>query len=300
MTGYDDWTRHSGSSALLCFAPAVASMLDRLVATAPDLGDGALVTGARVTCARALALPPLPTPHSPDSTGTGVAVEFAEQFAVDVSTIDDLLREALASALGDRVGAFVQVLYVADWVPRLRAGLDALFTAPEPGWTMPTRWDTDGQAWPLIQRTLVEVARVRELDPVTTEVVRLHQARQHNCRLCKSLRNRTAMLAGGDEALYDAVDDFRASSMSPRHKAALELTNALVWQPGHLDPQVVADVRTHFSPAEAVELVIDMMRNACNKVAVATGTDGANVAVGIEVYDVNPDGTVEFGLPLPG
>ncbi|WP_420880812.1 carboxymuconolactone decarboxylase family protein [Rhodococcus sp. (in: high G+C Gram-positive bacteria)] len=295
MTEHDDWMRHSGASALRHFAPGVASTLDELVAIAP----APLVTAARRVCAQTLSLPALPTPESAADTLTGAPLEFAEQFCVDVSMIDDSQRAALASALGPDTGRFVQVLYVADWVPRARAGLDALFTAPQPAWSAPAEWDTTGEPWPLIQRTLVEVARVRELDPVTTEVVRLYQARQHNCRLCKSLRNRTAMLAGGGEDLYDEIDDFRASSLSARHKAALEFTDALVWQPGRLDPEVVADVRTHFSPAEAVELVIDMMRNACNKIAVSTGTDGANVADGIEVYDVNPDGSVDFGLALP-
>ncbi|MFC9516755.1 carboxymuconolactone decarboxylase family protein [Nocardiaceae bacterium NPDC056970] len=296
MTEHDDWARHSGASALRHFAPEVAATLDRLVAIAPT----DLVAGTRAVCAGTLSLPSLPAPARTTDALTDAPLEFAEQFSVDVSMIDDAQRAALASVLGPDTGRFVQLLYVADWVPRARAGLDALFTAQEPGWLVPVEWDTTGEPWPLIQRTLVEVARVRELDPVTTEVVRLYQARQHNCRLCKSLRNRTAMLAGGGEELYDEVDDFRASSLSPRHKAALEFADALIWQPAHLDPQVVADVRTHFSPAEAVELVIDLMRNACNKIAVSTGTDGANVADGIEVYDVNPDGSVDFGLALPG
>lgn len=296
------WTEQSGTSALERFAPDVAATLDRLVALVPTIGDGPLAAQARQTCAQTLSLPPLPFPEPapPAPEAPPAALAFAEQFCVDVSGIDDGMQTALAAALGDRTGTFVQALYVADWVPRVRAGLDALFEARRPAWTVPTAWDTAGEPWPLIQRTLVEVARVRELDPVTTEVVRLYQARQHNCRLCKSLRNRTAMMSGGDESLYDAIDDFRGGALSPRHKAALELADALTWQPGHLEPQVAADVRTHFSPAEAVELVIDMMRNSCNKIAVSTGTDQANVDDGIEVYDVNPDGSVDFGLALPG
>ncbi|QCQ90226.1 carboxymuconolactone decarboxylase family protein [Rhodococcus sp. SGAir0479] len=294
------WTDENGAAALDRHAPEVAAALDRLVATVPPVGGTPPAASVRGLCARTLALPALPAP--PD-VGTaepvGPAVEFAEQFTVDVSMIDDAMRARLHTALGDGTGAFVQSLYVADWVPRVRAGLDALFPGDGPDWPVPDAWDTDHPPWPLIQRTLVEVARVRVLDPVTTEVVRLYQARQHNCRLCKSLRNRTAMLAGGDEALYGAIDDFRAGDLSARHRAALALTDALVWQPGHLDPQMIAEVRAHFSPAEAVELVIDMMRNACNKIAVATGTDQANVTDGIEVYDVDADGSVEFGLAVP-
>lgn len=302
MAETGEWSRDSGAAALRRHAPEVASTLDRLVALVPPIGGTPLVARTRRMCARTLSLPPLPAPAptaDADAT-TGVPLEFAEQFSVDVSGIDAASRAALSAALGAETGRFVQLLYVADWVPRVRAGLDALFDAAETAWTVPDVWDTTSDPWPLIQRTLVEVARARELDPVTTEVVRLHQARQHNCRLCKSLRNRTAMMSGGDESLYDAIDDFRGSDMSPRHKAALELADALIWQPGHLDPRVASDVRAHFSPAEAVELVIDMMRNACNKIAVSTGTDQANVDVGIEVYDVNPDGSVDFGLALPG
>lgn len=302
VSSTDDWGDHSGASALRRYAPEAAATLDRLVATVPPLGVTSLPSRVRRVCAAALSLPALPTPTDPVGApeAAGPPVEFAEQFTVDVSMIDDTMRAKLSATLADRTGAFVQSLYVADWVPRARAGLDALFTGREPGWAAPMEWDTEHDPWPLIQRTLVEVARVRVLDPVTTEVVRLYQARQHNCRLCKSLRNRTAMQAGGDEMLYNAIDDFRTSDdLTARHKAALALTDELVWQPGHLDPRVVDDVRAHFSPAEAVELVIDMMRNACNKISVATGTDHANVTDGIEIYDVNADGSVEFGLAVP-
>ncbi|WFR71942.1 carboxymuconolactone decarboxylase family protein [Prescottella defluvii] len=245
-----DWTNESGASALRRFAPAVAETLDRLVAVVPAIGDSPLTAVTRQACAVTLSLPALPAPEPAPSAPDAppAALVLAEQFCIDVSGIDDGMRTALATALGDRTGVYMQALDVADWVPRVRAGLDALFGAPGPGWPVPTTWDTTGEPWPLIQRTLVEVARVRELDPVTTEVVRLYQARQHNCRLCKSLRNRTAMMAGGDESLYDAIDDFRRNDLSPRHKAALELADALTWQPGHLDPRVASDVRAHFSP----------------------------------------------------
>lgn len=294
----DGWTQESGASALRRFAPQVADVLDRLVSAVPVIHGAPLASLARGVCARTLSLPALPTPETPDTDATS-ALEFAEQFAVDVSMIDDAMRTTLHTALGDQVGVFVQSVYVADWVPRVRAGLDALFDAPEPAWPVPVQWDTASAPWPLIQGVLVEVARVRELDPLTTEVVRLYQARQHNCRLCKSLRNRTALLAGGDESVYAEIDDYRGGALSPRHKAAIAFAEALTWQPGHLDAAVIAGVRAHFSPTEAVELAIDMMRNSCNKISVAMGTDGAHVADGVEIYDVNPDGSVDFGLTPP-
>ena len=55
---------------------------------------------------------------------------------------------------------------------------------------------------------------MRALDPVTSELVRLRGAAQHNCRLCKSLREGTALDAGGSETLYDEIDRFETSVCS--------------------------------------------------------------------------------------
>ncbi|HEY1117747.1 MAG TPA: hypothetical protein VGE43_08585, partial [Acidimicrobiales bacterium] len=53
--------------------------------------------------------------------------DFAEQFAVDVSSISPEQRAAALAALGSRARAFAGRLYVADWVPRARRALDQLF-----------------------------------------------------------------------------------------------------------------------------------------------------------------------------
>jgi hypothetical protein len=47
-----------------------------------------------------------------------------------------------------------------------------------------------------------------------------------------------------------------------------------------------------------VEVVLDVTRNALNKIAVALGADAAHVEDGIEVYDVEPDGTLVYGVPV--
>ncbi len=99
--------------------------------------------------------------------------------------------------------------------------------------------------------------------------------------------------------MYSEVDSYEDSNLSGRHKAALALTDAMVWQPGFISEDVTDAVRKHFSPAEAVELVVDMMRNASAKMAVAKGTDEANVSEGVEIYEVNPDGSMDFGLTTP-
>ncbi|HVU60382.1 MAG TPA: hypothetical protein VHD58_01870 [Mycobacteriales bacterium] len=40
------------------------------------------------------------------------------------------------------------------------------------------------------------------------------------------------------------------------------------------------------------------MRNSANKVAVAFGADAPNVADGLQLYDIGPDGDMVMGEPL--
>jgi alkylhydroperoxidase family enzyme len=136
---------------------------------------------------------------------------------------------------------------------------------------------------------------MRALDPVTSEVVRLRGAAQHNCRLCKSVRESRALDAGGSETLYDDIARFEESKMlDDRAKAALRYADGLIWTPAHLDADVVAEVRARFSEVEAVELTFDVMRNASNKVAVSLGGDAPRVESGTERYLLDVDGQTVF------
>ena len=119
---------------------------------------------------------------------------------------------------------------------------------------------------------------MRALDPVTSELVRLRGAAQHNCRLCKSLRESTALDAGGSETLYGDIEHFQDSMLfDGRAKAALRYADGLIWTPAHLDVDDAAEVRSGYSDDEAVELTFDVMRNASNKVAVSLGADAPRV-----------------------
>ena len=131
---------------------------------------------------------------------------------------------------------------------------------------------------------------------MTSELVRLRGARQHNCRLCRSLRSRSALRAGATEDDFAAVDDHAGSALPPLARAALAFTDAMVWTPGRIDPGVVFALAAEATPDQQVELVLDVTRNALNKVAVALGADAAHVEEGIEVYDVEPDGSLVYGL----
>jgi len=237
-------------------------------------------------------------PGSDGEAAEDAAAGFAEQFSVDVSMIGDEQRSALWSALGDNTFGVVVQMYIADFVPRVRAGLEALGVGEQYlGWADGrVAWDRTGDPSDVVfNGFLPAVARLRDLDALTSEVVRLRGAAQHNCRLCKSLRETTALDAGGSETLYGDIEHFEASGLlTDRQKAALRYADALIWSPSRIDRGIAATVRAHFSDAEAVELTFDVMRNASNKVAVALAGDAPRVENGTEQYLLDVDGQTVF------
>jgi alkylhydroperoxidase family enzyme len=273
--------------------------LTRLVALSP--GDGRMTGLVRRVCAETLGLPPLPAEVAvtgPGSAPEAVVASFAEQFSIDVSMIGDEQRSGLWSAMGNNTFGVVVQMYIADFVPRVRAGLEALGVSEQYlGWADGrVAWDhTTDPSDAVFNGFLPAVARLRDLDALTSEVVRLRGAAQHNCRLCKSLRETTALDAGGSEPLYGDIEHFEASALlTDRHKAALRYADALIWSPSRIDRGIAARVRAHFSGAEAVELTLDVMRNASNKVAVALGGDAPRVEHGTEQYLLDVDGQTVF------
>jgi alkylhydroperoxidase family enzyme len=276
--------------------------LTRLVSLSPGSAkDARLAALVRRVCAQTLSLPPLPTEveaGEPESDSEAVVVEFAEQFSADVSAIGVERRSRLWKQLGDSTFGVVVQMYIADFVPRVRAGLEGVGVGSEYlGWTRtPIVWDhsTDPSAM-VFDDFMPAVARMRALDPVTSELVRLRGAGQHNCRLCKSLREGSALDAGGSESMYGDIERYEdSSSLSERAKAALRYADALIWTPAHLVADVAAGVRGLFSEVEAVELTFDIMRNASNKVAVSLGGDAPRVEQGTERYVIDADGQTVF------
>jgi alkylhydroperoxidase family enzyme len=273
--------------------------LTRLVALSP--GDGRAAGLIRRVCAHTLSLPSLPAEVAvtgPGSDADAVVADFAEQFSIDVSMIGDQQRSRLWSALGDKTFGVVVQMYIADFVPRVRAGLEALGVGQRYlGWADGrVAWDhTTDPSDAVFNGFLPAVARLRDLDALTSEVVRLRGAAQHNCRLCKSLRETTALDAGGSETLYGDIERFEASELlTDRQKAALRYADALIWSPGHIDRGIVAVVRAQFSDDEGAELTFDVMRNASNKVAVALAGDAPRVESGTEEYLLDANGQTVF------
>ncbi|WP_053226860.1 carboxymuconolactone decarboxylase family protein [Solirubrobacter soli] len=109
------------------------------------------------------------------------------------------------------------------------------------------------------------VVRIKGLDPLTTELVRLRCARIHDCRRCRSVRDEAAIEAGFDEVLGAQIDDYEASDLTPRQKAALRLTDAMILG---TEPDR-DDARAHFTDAEIAELLLDVVKWSVQKALVA-------------------------------
>ncbi|WP_148615269.1 carboxymuconolactone decarboxylase family protein [Nocardioides rubriscoriae] len=272
------WTV-GGAAALQQHAPTVAVTLTGLVSAWPDSVGEAEMAAIRVVTAEGLGLPPLrPPPTGPRSAPLPPPTRemvFAEQLAVDVSAITAAQRAAwvaLHGGVAQAAGAVDATLaaWVSESLPRLRAALDALFGAdawydPAPQRTPYTRVVRDE-----LRR---EVALLDELDPVTTELVRLRVARHHGCRVALSRRSVAALAAGTDKTTFEAVDHYRDSDLSAAQQAALALADAITWTPADLRARDVDAVRRHLTPAQAVEVVLDVTACSADKVDVALGTD---------------------------
>lgn len=296
MTTNDAWSTLTAPQALAQYAPVAKAALDDMIAATTAIEGYPQLGGAiRALCAQTTSLPPLQPAASaaPSTDAERAALALTEQFCIDVSSVSEELRAPFMQHFGGGAFAAGLAIYLADFTPRVRRVLEQLFRADPAGWPA-----VDGDPTIEVQPAFMEFVRViynmRGLDPVLTELVRLRGARQHQCRVCKSLRAKSALAAGGSEAEYDAIDSYETSNFSAKQKAALALVDALIWQPSHIAETVIADIRTHFTPAEAVELVLDVMRNSSQKNAVALGAD-APFMDGVQLYDIDEEGNMHFG-----
>jgi alkylhydroperoxidase family enzyme len=147
---------------------------------------------------------------------------------------------------------------------------------------MPTSVETD--PWVAHERFLLEVAKLRALDPVTAELVRLRGARAHDCRLCQSRRSVSAIDQAGRSDLFDDGDP---SGISDTQALALQVVDAFVWRPIQWPSGLGKQVVDALGPGVAAELTLDIVRNAANKIAVAFDVDAPRVETGIEYCDID-------------
>ena len=234
-------------------------------------------------------------PSAPGLTETErICVGLAEQFVLDVGSITSEQRAAFTDALGAVAFGYTQVLYAVDSNIRVRRALAQLFGAVSVAVAQPPH--PDRTLWSALEEWMRVVSRMTALDTLTSELVRLRGARAHDCRVCKSRRHVVVVESGANEATFDQIDWYEASDLSERHKVALRLTDAMIWQPAAFPPELCAQVQATFSPEEAIEIVFDVSRNAANKIAVALGADQPNVTEGIEYFDTDERGRLILGL----
>jgi alkylhydroperoxidase family enzyme len=318
MALLDQSTSTTDVDPLLAFAPEASTVIARLMAnlwgaTDPELLELVQVRISQllrnesvrqdqgVPSAQLAALAQWPT--SPlFSDAERVVLGFAEQFIMDVAGVSPAQRSSLGEHLDPaELGGFVTALYLLDYGQRAQMALDRLFPGSQLAAFRPV--DGAGASAPParglslqgdVDALLMSVALLNSLDMVTTEVMRLRGARRHNCRICQSTRSVKALDAGADEAMFDKIDHYESSDLVESHKVALRLTDAIITQPSEIDPSLAAQVHQYFTPPQVIEMVLDVMRNSCQKVAVALAVDDPHVTSGVELYAITADGDVEF------
>jgi alkylhydroperoxidase family enzyme len=304
-----NWDETTGAG-VRAMAPDAFDALEQVAAQVPGAADPVLVELARrhiggllgasigedddiLSEDKAAALAGWPSATGLSDTER-LVVEMAEQFALDVGSTTPTQRAAFNQALGPDAFGCVQALYAVDAGIRIRGALDQVFGVQPPPSTAARR--EQATLWAALQEQMQVVARMGALDALTTELIRLRGARAHDCRVCKSRRHVVVVEAGADEATFDQIDRYESSALSERHKVALRLTDAMIWQPAAYPSELPSQVRAAFAPGEALEIVFDVSRNAANKIAVALGADQPNVADGIEYFDTDDGGELILGM----
>jgi hypothetical protein len=217
-------------------------------------------------------------PAAPAVPGSDAST-FAIQMVVDVASMTPTVRAAGLAELGADAPGFLLAVWTEDMMTRAGAAWREMFAED---WQL-TPLSTELDPWAAHERFLLEVAKLLALDPVTSELVRLRGARAHNCRLCQSRRNVSAV----DLAGCDVFDDQDPRGLTDQQAIALRVVDAFVWQPILWPPGLGEQVVDALGPAAATELILDLVRNAANKIAVAFGVDAPQVETGVEYYDID-------------
>jgi alkylhydroperoxidase family enzyme len=280
---------------LRALAPEAFAAFDTVIATAAGTTEPVRYRRTRAQIATLLGVddPFRDSDLRSDTDATDACAALVERFVLDVASVTDDQRTGVVSTLGDGAAPFVQGVYAIDFELRMRAAFRQLFAADP---FVVALNPVQAELWPALEEMLTAVARLTSVDPMTTELVRLRGARSHNCRFCQSLRNVRAVEGGGDEEYFDKVDRYEDSDLPHAHKVALQLTDTMLWRPARFPDGLVDEVHEHFSPAQTVELVLDVARNALNKFAVAMGVDGDGVGEGLAYYDTDEHGELVYGL----
>jgi hypothetical protein len=165
-------------------APAALAALESAHAAACRAIDPVLADALRRRVAVNLGVASPEGPASPPTEREQPCFDFADQFVVYVPGVAEGQRDAVAEELGrEQVHELARMVYVFDMTDRLVLSLGCLF---------PPRGEDDAGASvdPVELRPLgaaldglhAAAMLLDGLDPSTTELVRLHCARYHDCK----------------------------------------------------------------------------------------------------------------------
>jgi alkylhydroperoxidase family enzyme len=109
--------------------------------------------------------------------------------------------------------------------------------------------------------------------PAIVEMVRLRNARTVNCVFCKSVRYDVAKADGLSEDKVDNIaDGFEDSSLTDVEKTALAFTDAYLFDPKGVTPELKARLKATFNEAEIATLAVALATfNASSRCAVSLG-----------------------------
>jgi hypothetical protein len=117
-----------------------------------------------------------------EASASPAVLAFAEQFVVYVAGVMDEQRDAAAADVGEeQLRDVARVLYVLDLTSRLRRTLARLDLDAPRAAEEPPPPDEKGLGQALADYHAAAMC-LHALDPVTTELVRLHCARYHDCK----------------------------------------------------------------------------------------------------------------------
>ena len=173
--------RDPGFAAARAHAPAPLAMLDATLVAARQALDPVLARAieARVRSQLGDAAAPTQAPSERDQA----CLEFADQFVLFVPGITQAQRDEAAEQVGaGQMLELVRMLYAFDMTTRLGISLRLLFGSESVPAGDEPRVGDPLELGPAMEGLHAAAMLLRELDPVTTELVRLHCARYHDCK----------------------------------------------------------------------------------------------------------------------
>ncbi|EED35724.1 conserved hypothetical protein [Luminiphilus syltensis NOR5-1B] len=233
------------------------------------------------------------------------ACQLADQFAVSVDGISEQQIESLGRYLEPAaITALVNSLYLIDMALRLEQVVPVVIPHAEnadAGQTTASAEAPTGDQESVTGKVIADFAATAvladEIDALTGELVRLRCAQIHHCRMCGSLRQRSALQNGFEESMAEKVSRYEQGGFSDSVVAALHLVDTLIMTPSDADAALAAEVQQHFSPGQIAELCFDVVKWSQQKALVATHID-APPWEGIHVLNFDEQGQPLFEGPV--